>query len=178
MGYAVELYFDEATTARVSELAGRIHAACGGADLAGWGFVPHISLAGYETVAVEKLEPILAEFAGLTPRFEVSLAAVGLFPTSQGVVYLAPVVTQQLLGLHERFSAQVAATGHTAHPYYQPGNWIPHCTVAQDLALDQVVEAVRLCLAGRVFGVGQIGAVGLIEYRPVRTLCRFPFAAA
>lgn len=176
MGYAVELYFDEETTARVSELTSRIHAACGGADLAGLGFVPHISLAGYETVAVERLEPILAELARQEPQFALQLGAIGLFPTGQGVVYLAPVVTGHLLRLHERFSAQATAAGQTAHPYYQPGKWIPHCTVAHDLAPDQVIEAVRLCLDSQVFGPGQIVALGLIEYRPVRSLCRFPLA--
>jgi hypothetical protein len=177
MGYAVELYFDEETTARVGALAGRIHAAYGGIDLSDLGFIPHISLAGYETVAVEKLEPILAELACQTPRFGLQLGAIGLFPTGQGVVYLAPVVTGHLLDLHERFSAQATAAGQTAHPYYQPGNWIPHCSVAHDLTPDQVTQAVRLCLDSQVFSPGQIVAIGLIEYRPVRSLCRFPLAA-
>lgn len=177
MGYAVELYFDEETTARVSELIGRIYSACGGVDLAALGFTPHISLAGYDTLAIEKLEPVLADWARQTSPFEVKLDAIGLFPTTQGVVYLAPVVTEHLLRLHTRFATQATAADQTAHFYYQPGNWVPHCTVAQDLSPDQVIEAVRLCLASRVFGPGQIVAVGLIEFRPVRSLLRFTLAA-
>lgn len=177
MGYAVELYFDEQTTARVAELTGQIYAACGGVDLADLGFTPHISLAGHDRLAVDEITPIIAELARQTPPFEVKLDAIGLFPTTQGVVYLAPVVTEQLLCLHREFSAHATAAGQTAHPYYRPGNWIPHCTVAHDLSPDQVPEAVRLCLSSQVFGAGRVIAVGLIEYRPARSLYRFALAA-
>lgn len=49
MGYAVELYFDQETSERVTALARTIFAQSGGLDLLGWGFQPHISLAGDET---------------------------------------------------------------------------------------------------------------------------------
>jgi 2'-5' RNA ligase len=142
--------------------------------LIGLGFQPHISLAGYERVDAQILAPILEQLALRTPPLPIRLDAIGVFPTTQGVVYLAPVVTSRLLHLHADFSAQAARVGHIAHAYYQPGGWIPHCTIAHDLAPEQVGEAVRLCLQSRVFGSGSLVEAGIIEYRPVYTLARYP----
>jgi 2'-5' RNA ligase len=174
MGYAVELYFDRKTTEKIIELTATIYNTWSGADLIGMGFQPHISLAGYDQVDERALQPILQQFAAQTPPFEIKLDAVGIFPTTQGVVYLGPVVTEHLLRLHREFSAQTTAAGQEAHFYYRPGNWIPHCTVAHDLASEQIPVAVQLCLHSEVFGTGRLVAIGLIEYRPVRQVCRFP----
>jgi 2'-5' RNA ligase len=174
MAYAVELYFDPATTERVTALTRRIFARCGGEDLLGLDFRPHISLAAYAQVEPDQLRPVLAGLARTTPPFTLQLSAIGLFPTTEGVVYLAPVVTRALLQLHDALNAQAAALGIINHPYYQPGHWIPHCTVAQGVAPTQVGEAVHVCLQSNAFGPGQIEAIGLIEHRPVQTLLFLP----
>jgi 2'-5' RNA ligase len=174
MGYAVELYFDPQTTERVMALTRTIFARCGGEDLLGWGFRPHISLAGYAHVEADRLWPVLEGLAMETAPLSIRLDAVGVFPTTQGVVYLAPVVTRALLQLHEVFSARMAALGIVTHSYYQPGNWIPHCTVAQGLTPARVGEAVQISLHSGLFGAAQIEAIGLIEHRPVQTLLSLP----
>jgi len=178
MGYAVELYFDDETTRRVATLTGQIHARCGGLDLLGQNFQPHLSLAGYETVDSERMTTILHELAKEQAPLEIQLGAVGLFPTSAGVVYLAPVVTQALLALHAKFQQQAAAAGIISHPYYQVGAWIPHCTVAHELAFEQLGPAVELCLQSQLFGSGQLVGLGLLEYLPARPLMRVPFSNA
>ncbi len=174
MGYAVELNFDPETTERITQLTAQIYATCGGFDLLGTGFVPHISLAGYEQVDEARLPGVVEAFARRTAPMPIQLTAIGLFPTTQGVVYLAPVVTGELLGLHRTYSAAAAASGYIAHPYYQPGHWIPHCTVAQGLAGEQIHTAVQLCLQSHVFQAGQLLTIDLIEYPPARPICRFP----
>jgi 2'-5' RNA ligase len=178
VAYAVELYFDAEQTGRITALTEVVYQTCGGADLIGVGFRPHISLAGYEQIDEQALATVLEQLAKRSPPLPIKLDAIGVFPTSQGVVYLAPVVTAQLLLLHADYSAQADATGHLSHPYYRPGAWIPHCTVAHDLAPEQVGEAVRLCLQSRVFGSGRLVETAIIEHRPVRTLARFMFTGA
>jgi hypothetical protein len=177
LAYSVELYFDAEITGRIMALTEMVYKACGGVDLIGLGLRPHISLAGYERVDEQALTSVLSQLAQHTSPLPIKLDAIGVFPTAQGVVYLAPVVTPQLLHLHAEFSAQAAA-GHLAHPYYQPGAWIPHCTVAGDLAPEQVGEAVRLCLQSQVFGSGRLVEAGIIEHRPVRTLAHYMFTGA
>ncbi len=174
MGYAVALYFDPETTVRIAELTAQIHEACGGLDLIGQGFQPHISLAGYEHVDEARLAAVVEALAARTPPMPIKLDAIGLFPTTQGVVYLAPVVTEALLGLHREYSVAAAASGHVSHLYYQPGKWIPHCTLAHDLAGEQVLTAVQLCLQSQVFQAGYLVALDLIEHPPARQICRFP----
>lgn len=176
MGYAVELYFDEAMTARVAALTQVIFAQCGGADLAGMGFRPHISLATYETISFETVRPFLERLAAKTSPFTLALAATGVFPTEQGVVFLAPVVTPDLLHLHDEFSRCAEAAGLITHPYYRPSAWIPHCTVGHDVAPALLGEAVRLCYHSQVFGPANVATIGLSEYPPARLIGQFELA--
>jgi 2'-5' RNA ligase len=155
-----------------------VYQTCGGVDLLGIGLQPHISLAGYEQIDEQALAPVLEQLAKRSPPLPTKLDAIGVFPASQGVVYLAPVVTPQLLHLHAVYSALAADAGHVAHPYYQPGAWIPHCTVAGDLTPDQVGEAVRLCLQSRVFVSGRLVEAGIIEHQPARTLAHYRLTGA
>ena len=173
MGYAVELYFDRETTDKLTALGQKVYTACGGADLTGLGFRPHISLAGYTTLDVEALLPVLEDFSGRTRFFSVKLDAVGLFPGPMGVVYLAPVVTQHLLGIHKGFHQRAEAAGQVSDPYYRVGNWIPHCTIAQELSPEGLAEAVRVCAQSAVFDRHFLFEMGLIEHRPVRILERY-----
>ena len=177
MGYAVELYFDPDTTEKLAALSGQVYATCGGIDLAGLGFQPHISLAGYPSLDIDALLPLLSSFAAQTPPLTVKLAAVGVFPTAAGVVYLAPVVTHQLLELHQRFHQRAEAAGQVSDTYYRVGNWIPHCTMAHDLTPEGVLDAVRLCCQSQRFVDCRVVGVGLIEYRPVRTLARYALSS-
>jgi 2'-5' RNA ligase len=173
MGYAVELYFEGETADRLVALTHKVYTACGGADLAGLGFRPHISLASYATLAVDALLPVLAAFADQTMFFSLKLDAVGVFPTPMGVVYLAPVVTQHLLAIHKAFHQQAEAAGQESDSYYRVGNWVPHCTIAHDLPPDRLATAVQLCVQSDVFARAFVFELGLIEYRPVRTLARY-----
>ncbi len=174
MSYAVALYFDLETTERIAALTAQIYADCGGLDLIGAGFQPHISLAGYETADEARLAMVVEAVAARTAPLPIKLSAIGLFPTDKGVVYLAPVVTATLLDLHRAYSDEAAASGHRSHPYYRPGNWIPHCTVAYDLAGEQISAAIQLCLQSQVFQTGELVALDLLESEPVRQICRFP----
>ena len=63
MSYTIELYFDAETATRVEGLVSAVFANCGGADLLGHGFRPHISLAGYATLIEFRPVRTLARFA-------------------------------------------------------------------------------------------------------------------
>lgn len=171
MGFAVELHIDEANAAPIVALSDTIYAQCGGASLTGMGGYPHISL----TVFTELAEPtpvaaLLAEFAAVTPPIPVTFSAVGVFSGTQGVVYLAPVVTTQLLAHHRRFHEQFAPLAIVSNAYYRPGNWMPHCTVGFELPADKIGQAVTLCQQANVFQAVTLTTIRLIEFRPVRPI--------
>lgn len=174
MGFAVELYFDPATEARLTALCTAVSQTCGGVDLLALGVRPHISLAVMGDLEVNRLRGPLHAFAEAEPPLPVSLGAVGAFPSTEGVVYIAPVVTRELLDLHARFHRRLGELGLVSGAYYRPGHWIPHCTVGLELPPDQVSTAVDVCLRDTAFGKGHLTQIGLIEFLPVRELYTFP----
>lgn len=174
MGYAVELTLDSTSTGVVQALWKTL--AERGIDpvLPSLGAWPHISLAVFETVDPAALRDELATFADELAPIATAFSAVGTFPTSEGVVYLAPVVTAELLAVHERFHQRMERLGLRSHAYYRPGQWIPHCTVATDLAPADVGTTIAACCASNAFAPISLTELELIEFRPVKTIYHFP----
>lgn len=171
MGFAVELHIDEANATPIVALSDAIYAQCGGASLTGMGGHPHISL----TVFAQLADPapvavLLAEFAAEISPIPVTFSAIGVFSGTQGVVYLAPVVTAELLAYHRRFHERLAAQAIPSNAYYLPGNWIPHCTVGFELPADKIGQAVTLCQQANIFRAVTLTTIRLIEFRPVRPI--------
>ena len=65
----------------------------------------------------------------------VTFPSVGIFPTN-GTVFLAPTVTNELLKLHHSYH-DYFKTFHNPNSYYVPGKWVPHCTIANRLHTKQ-----------------------------------------
>lgn len=174
MGFAVELHIDPVNAAPIVALTEQIYATCGGENLTGIGAHPHVSLTVFAQLEPAAIHALLAEFAATTTLLPVTFAAVGVFPTTQGVVYLAPVVTPQLLALHARFHALLTQLAIPSNAYYLPGNWVPHCTVGFELPADKIGPAVTLCQGADVFRAVTLTTLRLIEFRPVRPIYTYP----
>ncbi|HRW11385.1 MAG TPA: 2'-5' RNA ligase family protein [Caldilineaceae bacterium] len=162
MHYAIELHFDAQGSAPINALAEEIQVTYGGAPLVGTGWGPHITLTVFDelppapvvsplsaTVASPVVPPQLAQlltgYANRSRGFTVQLAAVGLFPGEERVVYLAPIVTEALLALHRAFHRELTSLGVTSRRYYRPERWVPHCTVAFLVPAVTLGEAANLC---------------------------------
>lgn len=170
IGYAVELYFDAEGEERIRRLW-RGLATVGISDvLEKSGGRPHISLAVFGDVEVGRLQEVVEGFAQELPPLRVNLASVGTFPTPEGVVFLAPVVSRALLALHESFSERLAVHKLVAQPYYRAGRWVPHCTVGQSLASGQITAAVEFCRYADVYGRYDLVEMGMVEFRPVKQI--------
>lgn len=166
MPYAVELHFDDESRAALVTLSTQIQATCGGMDLVASGGAPHLSLALFAAPDLAQLQSLLATFAQRCAAFPVHFAAVGTFPGPQGVLYLAPVVTLQLLTLHRDFHAQLAATGLSFNALYQPDRWVPHCTIGFQLPVAAIGAAVDLCRAAPWPTTVAVSAIRLIAFSP------------
>lgn len=174
MAFAVILYLDLAADAEVQSLWASLAEKEISSVMAAMGVRPHISLAGIEHVEAEPFCQALDVFAQNTPPLTTQFESVGTFPTEQGVVYLAPVVTRELLRLHEEFNHLLTEMGLSSHEYYRPGNWVPHCTIAINLTPAQVPAAVTICCQSKVFHTVALTHIGLVEYLPVREIRTFP----
>jgi 2'-5' RNA ligase len=174
MAFAVVTYFDAATDASVRALWQSLADRGISPVMATMGIRPHLSLAGIEILDADPLYHGLGDFAKSAAPLTVNLSAVGTFPTAQGVVYIAPVVSSELIKLHQTFHDWLADLGLTSMEYYRPENWVPHCTVAINLPPESVPEAVAVARASDVFGKAQLVEIALVEYMPVKEICVYP----
>lgn len=174
MGYAIELNLSEDSAARVVRLWERLARAGINSAMLDLGAQPHISLAVLAHLDPEVLRVDLRQFAEATPPLQVVLNSAGAFPTAEGVVFLAPAVTRELLAVHGRLHSLLKDREVECVAYYRPGKWVPHCTVAMGVAPDKLGAALALCLRSEAFGPVEIDEVSLIEFPPVRELYAYP----
>ena len=128
MGYAIELNLSPASSARVVGLWEDLARASISSSMLDLGAQPHISLTVVDELDPALLRADLSRFAERTPLLSVDLASAGTFPTAEGVLFLAPVVTPELLEIHRGFHRLLSDRGVESVAYYRPGNWVPHCT--------------------------------------------------
>ena len=173
MGYAVELYFDADSDRAVRNLWKRIADAVGPSYMPESGARPHVSLAVYDHLDSDGFACILEKFAKTLVPFDFMLSSVGTFPTKEGAVFLAPVVNQDLLTTHKTFHDAFAKYRASESPYYFPGSWVPHCTVALDLKPDQIGGAVESCWGASLPIQGNFEQISILEFRPVKELVTY-----
>jgi 2'-5' RNA ligase len=173
--YSIELRFDDALTEAialwsetVARLAGLPHAVA----------QPHLSLAVYDEREAVDPARLVAALDRLAPRHAptpVTFASVGVFPTEERVLFLAPVVTPPLLALHHVYHSLTAELRPRCRPHYLPGNWVPHCTLAMFLPLPALLRGLEQ-LAGQWTPLsGEVRHVALVEDAAI-TVRERPFA--
>jgi 2'-5' RNA ligase len=168
MGYAVLLLLREGKSQAIRQLF-----ATTGSVLERIGVSPHVSLAVFEDVNVAKLTAIVKAFAASTSPLTIHFSSVGLFPGSQNVVFLAPVVTSSLLSIHKALHLQLAAEGLSCDPYYRPDAWVPHCAITVDEPLANSLETISQIHKRNLMGGYEIDQVDIVKFRPVVTLATF-----
>jgi 2'-5' RNA ligase len=113
--------------------------------------VPHLSLAVLREYDVEAVLTAVSKLpaAAATPLY---FDALGMFRRSR--CWLVPAVGSDLLTRQERVVNAVVETGADLHRHYRPGLWVPHCTVAPRLRLEQLAT-----VAATVYDVLPLEAV-------------------
>jgi 2'-5' RNA ligase len=167
MPYAIELAPDLSAAAAVRRLWGELEAA-GIPSMAQSGARPHVSLGIWERLERAAFDAELAAFAAATAPLPISLVKVGVFPSV--AVFLAPEVTPALLDLHAGFHHRVGPYGSAPWDHYRPGVWVPHCTIAMDLASDQFPAALEIARRAPLPLEGRLVEIGIVEFRPVKQL--------
>lgn len=172
MHLVVELFFDRATEAAVRAVW-RTLAEETAIEPPADGARPHISVTVYGELDIAGFRAALAAFAAERPTPEVRLESWGAFAVAERVVFLAPVVTRDLLALHEDFQERFASFGAPG-PYYRPGGWIPHCTLAAGFPAEFLPRVAGACHRAVRPVRGRIESISLVEYAPRRE--HFAFA--
>jgi len=172
MAFAVELYFDPDAQARVHDLYTSLASRGITSYLLDIGTTPHLSLAVFDDLEPEHLNAELRAFAASHAPLWISLETVGSFPSSDGVIYIAPSPSDALFQLHADFHGRLDAVGITCSPLYRPDAWIPHCTVAQRVAAERISAVTDLVRTSAAFGPAQVQRVALVAVPPVRSIYR------
>ncbi len=167
MPYAVELALDAEAAAAVRRVWREMDDA-GIGYMARSGVRPHVTFGIWDTLEHEGADAELTAFAARTAPVRLTFASVGLFP---GVaIFLAPTVTPELLDLHADFHRRWGGLGQGSSGHYRPGGWVPHCTLAIDLELEQFGSALAIAGRVRLPIECRLVEVGIVEFPPVKQL--------
>lgn len=121
---------------------------------------PHLSVVVADWLDLDEVRDALASVVCPLP-LPVTFESAGLFPS--GVLWLGVVVTHALLDLNLAVHRALDQAGIVGWPYYRPGHWTPHCTLAPHVAADVVESASRLALGALPF-TGWIVASDIVRH--------------
>lgn len=170
---AIELAFDSASDQRLGLLWSRLSALYGGPTDSELGVRPHITLALFRSGEPRGLPGVLESLAGELACFDLTLRTVDRFPGSEGVVFLRPEVSAELLRAHTILHGLLAEERDLVHAYYRPGTWHPHCTMAinvPDVLIDTVLSA---CRSAEALGDVRVARIQAVRYRPATEIGGF-----
>lgn len=123
---------------------------------------PHITLASYQSLDKLRFIEQLDDFYENKLEIDISFNSIGSF-LNTGILYFSPNVTKNLIEFHENFHIQFKHFNDNPKSIYLPEKWIPHCTLANRLSPDKLVEAYNYCLYRNDAIVGKIQEIGIIE---------------
>ena len=163
MPFVVELYFDPSTEASIRGAWTAIDEAGISASMPKGGYRPHISLGICEHLELDIFVKELTTFAASITPFRLSLPNIGIFSTSEGVVYLGATATAQLLKVHTAFHEIFKKYAKEQREYYTIGQWVPHCTLAFGLSEDRIAETITVCRQIDLPVSTEVKEIGLVE---------------
>jgi len=175
MGYAIEMFFDGESEARIRSLWDAVPKP-GASSMARGEARPHISLAVADSVDVPATHLLLDDFAHTVTAFPITLDSLGFFLSKERCAFLAPKVTPELLVLHMQFFDRFSSVSSGIWQIYSPSTWVPHCTVAMGILPQQLAPAFEACESFGLPFACTVVEIGLVEFRPVKQLYSVPFA--
>ena len=163
MPFVVELYFDPSAEERIRNAWKAVDEAGISDSMPKGGYRPHVSLGVCNHLETNSLARELTTFAAGIAPFRLSFPNIGVFSTSEGVVYLGATVTEQLLNVHTAFHEIFKKHAKKQREYYTVGRWVPHCTLAFGLSENQITEAVTVCRQIDLPVSTEVIGIGLVE---------------
>lgn len=142
MAQALEFFFDDDADRAVRELWQRLEQA-GIPSLATrthGRHRPHVSFAVAAAIPAATRDALRRDLRQLAIP-SLWLATLGTFSTTDAVLMLAAVVDAELLAVHTAVHDVLAGRAKQPSAYYLPGSWVPHCTLTQGVAPDELVAA-------------------------------------
>lgn len=175
MDYAVMVYFEDAADQTISSWISALTELGLNDRFSTIGMKPHLTLAEFDVTDLGELEKLLARFAAGTSPVKLKFSSLGIFPGTEAVLFLTPVVSEEIVELHFSLNKSLETCCEQFSPLYTEESWIAHCTLALDYNEDEVSLAYRYLAEN--FNPIETQAVSLVLYGccPYHEMAVFPF---
>lgn len=97
--------------------------------------IPHITFAITEDVPIEKARTAIRKFLENNNLLLLEFSSIGYFPDSQ-ILFLGITPSIDLFHFHSGLIKFITDEDHKISPYYMPGKWVPHCSLASKKIID------------------------------------------
>jgi 2'-5' RNA ligase len=134
--------------------------------MAGFGVHPHVSLAVFDELSVDRADPEIADLARRLVPMPVVLSTVGIFAGNGGVVFFGVVVTDELLAAHAELHRRLHPLSRGAWAIYERSEWVPHCTLTNEMPPDRIPRAIEIARRAPLPLRGTLDRVNLVKFRP------------
>ena len=134
---------------------------------------PHITLAVFDEVDVQRLNCAVEQFFRSTKPLEVYVSSIGMFPSEQPAVYVQPVVNSELLNMHRRFHTELGDLIDQCWDYYKPDCWVPHLTLGTTDSLSAALDIISVAYNAKLCGSYLLNEISLIEFHPVKVISTY-----
>jgi 2'-5' RNA ligase len=166
MPFAITLRLDDAAADRVSDLWHILAAQGLSHDAIRLGYPAHLTLAICPDDVPGSLLEDAIEALGELQAMPLTLSSLGIFVGQPAVVFLAPIVTVDLLSLHGKLLDALGDLPIQSH--YRRTNWVPHVTLAKDIQAPETAIAAFHSVTMPITGI--LEKIEVIHFRPVRVL--------
>lgn len=166
MAFAVVFYFESSTETRILDFQNSLIKAGINPAKIRIPLRPHITLGIYDTIDCDDCECRINEISFDLVMKSIEFISLGIFVNPDRVLFLSPVTNAILLHTHQLIHEELAPHTSGSWEIYKPGNWVPHCTIANDIEEQDLNKAVSV-LADLVlpFKAG-ISQIGIVEFDP------------
>ena len=127
--------------------------------------MPHITLKLYENIDLQVIMERINHLCDNLAPFRIQISSYGYFPSEEGVLFLNPKASIELLNIQQKISElfedfQVGASSKT---------WVPHCTLATDIPIKKIGEAIELVKEDIIMKMGapfyvDAQSIGTVEF--------------
>jgi 2'-5' RNA ligase len=176
LAIGLTLWFDEELERRLRDLWRELEALGVRSHLYNGLYRPHVTLSIWETARLSELEADLRRLVASRPRFPLRFTGVGEFDDEETAVFLRPEA-ECLPELQRTVHELAAPFGVLTSRYYLPDHWIPHCTMAWRVAVEQFQTAREAMRARESLPSGLVTALGVVDTPAEVELERLEFAS-
>jgi hypothetical protein len=140
MPYSIQLRFDPESESKILSFSKALNDLGIADPEQQFSSMPHIALGVFQELDVDRTKAVLDGLA--LKRFPLLFASLATFAGTENVVFLSPLHIPELYVCHQTIHENVS-TYSLYNDHYQPGGWIPHCTVGIEIPEDRFGQAFQ-----------------------------------